>query len=276
MPLHHAIILAVLQGLTEFLPISSSAHLDLAPWLLGWPDQGLAFDVALHFGTLAAILIYFYRDWLQVIAQGFGFNYSPDPELRHNPRLLWLLAAASIPVAVVGVLFEKRVEHAWRENHILIGLMLVGVGILMWIADRLSSRRKGIGEVSGADALSVGLAQAVAIIPGTSRSGITITAGLFRNINRAAAARFSFLLSAPALGGAALKKLYDLMKAGGIPEDGRVPMAVGTAVAALTGCIVIAFFLRYLRSHSLKFFVLYRIVFGIIVIALAVFRHPAG
>ncbi len=276
MPLHHVIILAVLQGLTEFLPISSSAHLDLAPWLLGWPDQGLAFDVALHFGTLAAILIYFYRDWLQVIAQGFGIDYSPDPDLKHNPRLLWLLAAASIPVAVIGLLFEKWVEHAWRENHVLIGSMLVGIGILMWIADRLSARRKGIGEVSGADAMAVGIAQAVAIIPGTSRSGITITAGLFRNINRAAAARFSFLLATPALAGAAMKKSYDLMKAGGLAGDMRVPMAVGTAVAALTGCIVIAFFLRYLRDHSLKFFVLYRIVFGIIVIALAVFRHPAG
>jgi undecaprenyl-diphosphatase len=276
MPLYQAVILAVVQGVTEFLPISSSAHLALAPWLLGWKDQTLVFDIALHLGTLAAVLAYFFRDWLQIAAQGIGIPYSPDPELRRNPRLLWLLVAASVPVGVFGVLVHHEAEEVWRHNRLLIGGMLIGVGLLMAVADRLSRRRKDLGQVSAADALWVGLAQALALVPGTSRSGITITAGLFRHFDRAAAARFSFLLSTPAIAAAAAKAALDLVKAGGVPPDMRLAFAVGVAVSALTGCLVITLFLRFLRSHDLKFFVCYRVVFGIIVIALVFFRHPAA
>ncbi len=275
MSLLQVVILAVVQGFTEFLPISSSAHLALAPWLLGWPDQGLVFDIALHFGTLAAVLIYFFRDWLQIIAQGFGLYYGPDEDLRRKPKLLWLLAAASVPVGIVGLKFQDQVETTLR-NPFTIGGMLIGVGLVMGLADRLGRRVKQIGEVSVADGLIIGLAQALAVVPGTSRSGITITAGLFRNIDREAAARFSFLLSTPAIGGAALKAYLDLMEAGGIPPGMYVPFALGILVSAVTGLVVIRYFLRFLRRHTLRFFVAYRIIFGIIVIALALFRHPAG
>jgi undecaprenyl-diphosphatase len=269
MPIYQAVILAIVQALTEFLPISSSAHLALAPWLLGWQDQGLTFDIALHFGTLAAVLIYFFRDWLQVIAQAFGIRYSPDRELRLNPSMLWLLVAGTIPVGVAGLLLEDFIEHTVRTSHFVIGGMLVVIGVFMWFADRVSRRNRTVGDVTLADAVVIGLSQAVAIIPGTSRSGITITAGLLRDLDRHSAARFSFLLSTPAIGGAALKAFYDLYKKGGIPPGQHTQFAVGITVSALVGCGVIALFLRFLRTNTLMPFICYRIAFGIIVIALA-------
>lgn len=272
MPIYQAVLLAIVQGFTEFLPISSSAHLALAPWLLGWEDQGLTFDIALHIGTLAAVLIYFFRDWVQVIAQGFGIKYGSDAGLARNPRLLWLLAAATVPVGVAGILFKDSVETTLRSPFV-IGTMLVLVGLLMGYAERVSARRKTIAEMSAGDAMSIGVAQALAIVPGTSRSGITITAGLFRHMDRAEAARFSFLLSTPAIGGAALMAVKDLVKAGGVPPEQMAAFIVGILVSALTGCLVIAFFLKFLKNHSLRFFVAYRIVFGIIVLALAWFRR---
>ena len=276
MSLIQVIVLAVLQGFTEFLPISSSAHLALTPWVFGWEDQGLTFDIALHFGTLMAVLIYFFRDWVQIIAQGFGLRWGRDEQLRRNPRLLWLLAAATIPVGISGMLLKDYVEHTFR-NPILIGCMLIGVGILMGWADRIGRGLKRIGAVTGTDGMIIGLAQALAVVPGTSRSGITITAALFRNIDREAAARFSFLLSTPAIAGATAKALIDLIQAGGVAPDMRTPFIAGMLVSALTGCIVIRYFLIFLRRHTLKFFVAYRIIFGIIVIALEFFfSHTAG
>jgi len=275
MSLFHAVLLAIVQGFTEFLPISSSAHLALAPWLLGWEDQGLTFDIALHFGTLAAVLIYFFRDWMQIIAQGLGLNYSPDPELRKSPKLLWLLCLATIPVGVVGLALKDYVETTLRSP-VLIGGMLIAVGLLMGWADRVGRREKRIGDVSFGDGMSIGLAQALAVIPGTSRSGITIVTGLFRGIDRESAAKFSFLLSTPAIGGAAAKSFLDLMEEGGVAPEMVLPFVVGMAVSALTGCIVIRYFLQFLRGHTLRFFVAYRIIFGIIVIALAYFRHATG
>jgi undecaprenyl-diphosphatase len=276
MSLSHVVILAVVQGFTEFLPISSSAHLALAPWLLGWKDQGLTFDIALHFGTLAAVLIYFFRDWLQIFAHGFGLRYGRDPDLQRNPRLLWLLAAASIPIGIFGFLFKAEAETSWR-NPIVIGTMLIVVGLLMALAEKVGKRKKNIGQVSFADSMVVGISQALAIVPGTSRSGITITAGLFREIDREAAARFSFLLSTPAIAAAAADAFVDLLRHGGIEPHLRTAFILGMSLSALTGCLVISFFLRYLRRHSLYFFVYYRVIFGIIVIALAfIFRHPAG
>jgi len=254
MPLYQAIILAIVQGFTEFLPISSSAHLALAPWLFGWKDQGLAFDIALNFGTLAAVAIYFFRDWLQVFAQAFGISYSPDPDLRLNSSLLWLLALASLPIGVLGFLFEDVVATTLRSP-VVIGVMLIGIGLLMAFAERVSRRDRGMGAITLIDAMIIGFAQALAIVPGTSRSGITITAGLFRNIDRHSAARFSFLLSTPATAAAALKAFYDLWKAGGVAAADQPAFFTGIVVSAMTGCLVIAFLLRFLRSHSLKFFV---------------------
>jgi len=272
MPLYQALILAVVQGFTEFLPISSSAHLALAPWLLGWNDQGLTFDIALHIGTLLAVLIYFFRDWIQVLGGGFGLRLGTDPDLRDNPRLLWMLAAATIPVGLAGLAFKEAAETTFRTPWV-IGTMLIVVGLLMGYAERICLRNKHIAHVSWFDAMAIGVAQALAVVPGTSRSGITITAGLFRGLDRASAARFSFLLSTPAIAAAALKAFYDLHKAGGIPAGEQTIFFSAMAVSALTGCFVIAFFMRYLRRATLQFFVVYRILFGILVIALAFFRR---
>ena len=274
MSLLQAAVLAVIQGFTEFLPISSSAHLALAPWLFGWPDQGLGFDIALHLGTLAAVLIYFARDWIQVIAQGFGLKAGSDPHLERNPRLLWYLVLGSLPVGVFGLLFQKTAETTLR-NPLVIGGMLIGVGILMAIAERGAKADRNIGQLTLVDSAAIGLAQALAIVPGTSRSGITITTALFRGLDHHAAARFSFLLSTPAIAAAAAKDVVDLAKGGGVPVELRLPMALGILVSGLTGLAVIRFFLAYLRTRGLTFFVYYRIIFGIIVIALALFfRYP--
>ena len=209
------------------------------------------------------------KDWLQLAAQAFGVNYAPDPELARNRRLFWYLVLATIPVGIAGYIFKEQAETTWR-NSLVIGISLIAVGILMYFADRISYLKKDLGEISLRDSATIGLAQALAIVPGVSRSGITISAGLFRNIDRAAAARFSFLLSTPALAGAALKAFHDVQKQGGLAHDMVVPFIVGVLVAAVTGWLVIAFFLRYLRTHTLRFFVYYRVVFGIMVIALAV------
>jgi undecaprenyl-diphosphatase len=270
MPLYQVVILALIQSVTEFLPISSTAHLALAPWLLGWKDPGLTFDIALHVGTLAAIVLYFFRDWLQILAGGFGLHNTQDPEISRNPRLLWLIAAATVPVGAAGFLFNKQAEGAWR-NPFVMGTMLIVIGVLMWVAERVATLKKNIGDVSWRDAIDIGLSQALAVVPGTSRSGITISTGLFRNLDRPAAARFSFLLATPALAAAAAKAAWDLHKQGGIPHAMRLPMLVGILVTAVAGWVVIANFLKFLRTHSLRFFVYYRIIFGIIVIALAIF-----
>jgi undecaprenyl-diphosphatase len=277
MPLLQVIVLGIVQGLTEFLPISSSAHLVLISWVLGWADQGQAFDVALHVGTVAAVIVYFFRDWIQILAQGFGIRLQGDSGISRNRNLLWLLALATIPIGIAGYIFKTQAEEVWRKNHLLIGIMMVAVGLIMWIAERVGRKQKDLGHVSAGDALAIGVAQAFAIFPGVSRSGITISAGLFRNLDRQEAARFSFLLLTPAVLAAAAKDLYDLMKHhGGIPADIQVPFAVGILVSALTGGLAIHFLMNFLRRSSLTLFVIYRVIFGIIVIALAVFRYRGG
>jgi undecaprenyl-diphosphatase len=276
MPIFHAVVLAIIQALTEFLPVSSTAHLILVPWFLHWDDGGLTFDVALHAGTLVAVIIYFFRDWVQIIAQGFGLDIGRDPDLKQNRSLLWLLAIGSIPIGIVGYLFDKQADTVWRQPYV-IGTMLIVVGIIMWLAEKRRVGSKSMNTVQFGDAIVVGLAQAVSVIPGTSRSGATITAGLFCNMNRETAARFSFLLSTPAIAAAVAKKAWDIHKTGGVRPDMKLPIVVGIIVSGVLGAVVIAFFLRYLRRDSLMPFVYYRIVFGIIVIALAAFfRFQAG
>jgi undecaprenyl-diphosphatase len=276
MPIYQAVVLAIVQALTEFLPVSSTAHLVLIPWLFGWKDAGLTFDVALHAGTLVAVIIYFFRDWMQIIGQAFGLNIGVDPDIRQNRNLLWLLAVASIPIGIVGYLFDKQADTTWRQPYV-IGTMLILVGIVLWMAEKRRVGSKSMSTIQWSDGIAVGLAQAVSVIPGTSRSGATISAGLFRNMNRETAARFSFLLSTPAIAAAVAKKAWDIHKEGGIPPDMKAPIVVGVIVSGVLGAIVIAFFLRYLRHSSLMPFVYYRIVFGIIVIALAAFfRFSAG
>ena len=276
MSLIEAIVLGIVQGLTEFLPVSSTAHLILIPWIFGWKDPGLAFDVALHVGTLAAILIYFFRDWVQVIAQGIGMRSEHDPALSRNQGLLWLMVAATIPIGVFGYLFQHRAETVWRTPNVIAAMMIV-VGLILWWADHIGRKQKDLGHLSFADAMAVGFAQVLSIVPGTSRSGVTIAVGLLRNLDRATAARFSFLLSTPAIGAAAAKDFYDLMKhEGGIPADMRTALLVGIVVSGVTGCLVIRFFMNYLRRGTLTFFVAYRVIFGIIIIALAHFFRFTG
>src|SRR5579862_8665204 len=168
MPIYQVVVLAIVQALTEFLPISSTAHLVLIPWLFGWKDGGLTFDVALHAGTLVAVIIYFFRDWVQVIAEGFGISAGSDPAIRRNPKLLWLLVLGSIPAGIAGLLVKDLAENVWRDNQYLIGSMLILVGLFMWWSDHQGSRKKDLGNVSAADSITIGAAQALALVPGVS------------------------------------------------------------------------------------------------------------
>jgi len=276
MSLIEATVLGIVQGLTEFLPISSTAHLILIPWLMGWKDPGLAFDVALHAGTLAAILIYFFRDWMQVLAQGLGLRSDGDPALSRNQGLLWLMVAATLPIGVFGYLFQHRAETVWRTPDVIAAMMIV-IGLILWWADHVGRKQKDLGHLNFADSMAVGFAQVLSIVPGTSRSGVTIAAGLLRNLDRATAARFSFLLSTPAIGAAAAKDFYDLMKhEGGIPADMRMAFLAGIVVSGITGCLVIRFFMNYLRRGTFTVFVAYRVIFGIMILALAHFFRFTG
>ena len=284
MPVYQAVVLAVVQAFGEFLPISSSAHLILTRWIFGWseldPAMDLTFDVALHAGTLLAVLIYFFPTWINLIVAGFGgrpplrargagFGNVDDVDASHDRMLLWWIVLGTVPGAIAGKLLDNYAELKFRENYPLIGSMLVVVGMLMWLAEKLGGQRRPITGINGVDAVLVGIAQAFALIPGVSRSGSTITAGLARGLTRDAAARFSFLLLAPITAGAVLLKAHAVMKAGGLPPEMKAPFLIGMAVSAVLGLGVIAFFLRFLRSHSLNVFVIYRIVLGIVVIALA-------
>ncbi|HEX3743351.1 MAG TPA: undecaprenyl-diphosphate phosphatase [Bryobacteraceae bacterium] len=274
MPILQVIVLGVIQGLTEFLPVSSTAHLYLTSWLLGWRIEALDFDIMLHVGTLFALLIYFFRDWLQIVGQAVGLRIGHDNELRLNHMLFWLLVVGTIPIGVVGFLFNKQAETTWRTPWVM-GATLIIVGILMYLAENASRKARDLASLNGPDAVFIGMAQALAVVPGTSRSGITISAGLFRNLSSQTAARFSFLLSAPAIAGAAAKAFWDMHKAHQLHSVLQTPFLVGVAVSALTGCAVIGWFLHYLRRSSLRPFVYYRIIFGIIVLALAFIRRPA-
>jgi undecaprenyl-diphosphatase len=276
MHLWQVIVMAAIQGLTEFLPVSSTAHLILFPWLFGEPDGGLAFDVALHVGTLLAVLFFFLREWVQLALAGLGFRYprrASEQMVMHNQRMFWYLVAGTIPAALVGYFFEHQIEDTLRKP-IPIAVAMVAIGLLMWYAEYAGRLERGIEQTSLGDALAVGCAQAVALFPGVSRSGITIIAGLFRGMNRATAARFSFLLSTPIIAGAAVKelpRLYRMHQAGtlGMPWS---HVAIGIAVSAIVGYVVIAFFLQYLQTRTLRIFIYYRILFGILIFALA-FLH---
>jgi undecaprenyl-diphosphatase len=288
LPIYQAVVLAFIQGLAEFIPVSSSGHLIIVRRLLGWnelsPAHELTFDVALHFGTLLSVLFYFRRTWFQIVRAAFGgkivrfsetgaadVNLSAD-EQREERLLLWFLAIATIPGAIAGKLLEHSAEDYFREHIVLIAAALIVVGLLMWVAEKVGRMDKPLTRISLFDALVVGCAQAFALIPGVSRSGSTITAGLFRNMTREAAVRFSFLLSTPIIAGAALLKAHELHKEG-LPAGMRTPFIMGILVSAIVGYGAIAWLIRYLQSHSLKIFVVYRVVFGIIVIALAYIWH---
>jgi undecaprenyl-diphosphatase len=269
--LFQAVVLGVVQGLSEFLPISSSGHLILVPWLFGWPEHSLTFDLALHLGTSAALLAYFWRDWVslgQTVVIGLG-----DAKRRASPEwaLAWLIVLGCIPAGLLGILFEDLVESQLRQP-LVIGVLLIVFGALLYLADRLSAHRRSLTDVRVVDTLFIGCAQALALAPGVSRSGVTMTAGLFRGLTREGAARFSFLLSAPITIAAALYKLRVLMKA---PpnESEAVIFVVGIVTAGVVGALAIGFMLRYLQRQSVAVFFWYRLVLGLVVIALALAGH---
>ena len=288
MPIYQAIVLAIVQGLGEFIPISSSGHLIIVRRLLGWnelsPSGELTFDVALHFGTLLSVLFYFRRTWFQIIRAALGgkvvrfsesgsadTNLAPE-EQKEERLLLWFLAIATIPGAIAGKLLEHSAEDYFREHIVLIAAALIVVALLMWLGEKTGSLSKPLTRISLADSLTIGVAQAFALIPGVSRSGSTITAGLFRGMTREAAVRFSFLLSTPIIAGAALLKAHELHKEG-LPAGMHAPFLVGIVVSALVGYAAIAWLIRYLQSNSLRAFIIYRIVAGVVVIGLAYVWH---
>jgi undecaprenyl-diphosphatase len=280
--------LAIIQGLAEFIPVSSSGHLIIVRRLLGWnelsPAHELTFDVALHFGTLLSVLFYFRRTWIQIIRAALGGKVvrfseagAADQNLtaaeqREERMLLWFLAIATIPGAIAGKLLEHSAEDYFREHIYLIAGAMIVVALFMWWGEKTGQLKKPLTGVSFADAIIVGCAQAAALVPGVSRSGATITAGLFRNMTREAAVRFSFLLSTPIIAGAALLKAHELRKEG-LPPGMHAPFLVGVVVSAIVGYGAIAWLIRYLQSNSLKVFILYRIVAGVIVIGLAMAWH---
>jgi undecaprenyl-diphosphatase len=262
MSILQAIVFGILQGVTEFLPVSSTAHLILLPWALHWPDPGLSFDVALHLGTLVALLIYFREDWIALIGSALGIirgrTQAPDA------RLVMFIIVATIPGAIAGALFEHKVEDALRDPQV-VALMLIGMALVLLIAEWVGHRKKGLDDITWSDAITVGISQAFAIIPGVSRSGVTITAGLFKNFKRDTAAKFSFYLSTPIIGGAVAKKTLDIIKEHAGLEQ-MAPFAVGIIVSGIVGYLSIAFMMRYLQTHNTYVFVIYRIVLGIAVL----------
>jgi len=288
LPIYQAIVLAIVQGLGEFIPISSSGHLIIVRRLLGWNELSaaheLSFDVALHFGTLLSVLFYFRRTWFQIVRAALGgkvvrFSESGASDASLSPAeqkeermLLWFLVLATIPGAIAGKLLEHSAEDYFREHIFLIAGALIVVALLMWLGEKVGSLQKPLSGISLVDSLLIGIAQAFALIPGVSRSGATITAGLFRGLTREAAVRFSFLLSTPLIAGAALLKAHELRKEG-LPDDMQMPMLVGILVSALVGYAAIAWLIRYLQSNSLRVFIIYRIVAGVVVIALAFAMH---
>lgn len=279
MELVQVVVLALVQAFTEFLPISSSAHLVLVRWALGWKDPGLSFDVALHFGTLLALGAYFLPTWGRILGMAAGKRVletgpgHPDHDLYENPRLLWFLVAATMPAACAGLALQEVIESHLR-GPVVIGSMLVAVGCVLWWADRRGQLAKGLDSLSLAGAMLIGCAQALALVPGTSRAGITIAAGLLLGLKRRSAARFSFLLAMPVVFGAAITTGLKSWS-GETPSSAEyVPLALGIAVSALAGYAVIALFLRYLQRATMAPFVYYRWAVGTIVLGLAGVSGP--
>jgi undecaprenyl-diphosphatase len=269
-PILHAIVLGLVQGLSEFLPISSSGHLLLVPWLFDWHDfddasTEKAFDVALHIGTLVACIAYFRKDLAKYIVAGVQTVVHRDQPVTTDGRVAWLLLLSTLPAAAVGALFEESIdEHLGTPGIIAVSLILGGV--LLAFADRATGTRR-IERYGARDAIAVGAAQALALNPGTSRSGITITAGRFLGFERDAAARISFLMMIPVTGGAVTFKMAGLL-ADGIPPDLRVPMAVGIVTSGISGWIAVWGTLRLVRTRSFMPFVIYRVALGVVVLGI--------
>lgn len=260
------IILAIIQGIAEFLPISSSAHLIIFRDLFGIGagsvsgDLALAFDIALHFGTLLAIAIYFFKDFWNMVLSGVTKGTKTK-----EGRLFWYIVVATIPAAIVGVLFEDIIEDAIRSNFILIGCTLIVMGIIIYLTDRYSKEKKNFDEMTIKDAILIGCSQVFALIPGFSRSGTTIAAARGLQLEREDAAKFSFYLSAPVVLGAVVLSIFDETTITAITSNISI-FIVGVGVAFISGLLCIEFLLRYIKKHDFKLFMWYRVALGVLVI----------
>jgi len=260
----HAIVEGIVQGLTEFLPISSTAHLRIVPAFFGWPDPGAAFTAVIQLGTMAAVLLYFRHD-LWRIARSW-LRSLRDPALRGDldARMGWYIILGTIPIAIFGFIFRDQIETGAR-NLYLIGSALIALGLVLYAADEVGRRTRTLEQINRDDGVTIGFAQALALIPGVSRSGATISAGLFRGFDRPSAARYSFLLSVPAV---VLSGVFELRKVGGAHQPDVGAVIIATLVAFVVGYASIALLLRYLVRHTMLLFVVYRVVLGVVVIAL--------
>jgi undecaprenyl-diphosphatase len=271
MPIIQAIVLGLVQGFSEFLPISSSGHLILTRWLFGWETPGnesveKAFDVALHLGTLVAVVAYFRHDLAKYVREGLRLLWHRERPVDTDGRIAWLLLLATVPAALVGALLESWIDER-LGTPVIIGVSLIVFGLLLWWADRQMGRR-ALQEFSTRDALIVGAAQALALNPGTSRSGITMTAARQIGFDRDAAARLSFLMSVPVIAGAVVLKLGKLV-ADGIPDGLLTPMIIGIITSCMSGWLAVWGTLRLLRTRSFTPFVIYRVVLGVCVLVIA-------
>ena len=267
MSLLEAIVLGIAQGLTEFLPISSTAHLRIIPAFAGWEDPGAAFTAVTQLGTMAAVLLYFRADLRRISVAWLRSLRRPELRGELDARLGWYIILGTIPIGIFGLIFKDQIETGARDLY-LIGTMLIVLGLLLALAEKVGTRTRDIDQIKRRDGLAIGFAQAMALIPGVSRSGATITAGLFLGLNRPAAARFSFLLSVPAVVLSGVLELGSILSGEEGAGTSLIDLLVATALAFVTGYAAIAFLLRYLANHSTAVFVVYRLVLGALVLVL--------
>jgi undecaprenyl-diphosphatase len=259
-----AIVLGITQGLTEFLPISSTAHLRIVPAFAGWEDPGAAFTAVVQLGTMAAVLLYFREELLKIARAWLRSLRDPAARSELDARIGWYLVIATIPIGIFGFAFKDQIENGARDLYV-ISIALIVMGLVLGVADRVGTRDRDLEQIRTKDGVAIGFAQALALVPGVSRSGATISAGLFMGLDRTSAARFSFLLSVPAV---VLSGLFELRHAGDNQIASIGALAISTALAFVFGYLSIAFLLRYLTTHSTAVFVVYRVVLGTVVLVL--------
>ena len=261
-----ALVLGIIQGLSEFLPVSSSAHLTLAPWLFGWQDPGLSFDVALHFGTLLAVLWYFRAEWAALVRAAWAIVTTGRLDTPEKRRVIYLIIA-TIPGAIGGFLLQSRAESAFRDPKI-IAIALIVMGLILWIVDKAVDQRRVLGEMRWIDSLLIGLSQVIALVPGVSRSGSTITTGRGLRFDRESAAEFSFLMSMPIIAAAVVLEGPKALHESGFSTE----LLAGVTASAISGWLAISILMRYVSRHSYGIFAFYRILLGIGVLAVVYAR----
>ncbi len=268
MDLLQAVVLGIVQGLTEFLPISSSGHLRIVPAMVGWDDPGAAFTAVIQLGTMAAVVLYFRADLSRIARAWLASLRDASRRSELDARMGWYLIWGTVPIVIFGVAFSHQIENGARSLY-LIGTTLIALGLLLLVAEKVSRRDRALESITRRDAIVIGFAQALALIPGVSRSGATITAGLFLGMDRVAAARFSFLLSIPAVVLSGLYELRDVVSGAAEGSAGVAATALATLLAFVSGYISIAFLLRFLTTHTTAVFVAYRVALGVVVLVLA-------